>query len=306
MINVPLYLAPMAGVTDKPFRKMVRRFGNHTLFTEMIGIETLLHAHPVTCKMMHISDEQNVIVQLVGADAAHMAQAAQIAEQEGAVGIDINMGCPVKKLISNCSGAKLMCDPDRAAELVNAVVHAVHIPVSVKMRLGWDEAHLNAVAFAQKMEQAGAARLTVHGRTKAQGYAGQADWFKIGEVKRAVSVPVIANGDIADEGSARAALDITGADGLMVGRGALGRPWILTQIETGHRPVFHLDEVVLQHLDAMLDYYGPHGLLVARKHIAWYAKGKKSVASFCQKVYAEKNAETVKQMIRDYFCERED
>ncbi|MGN1063232.1 MAG: tRNA dihydrouridine synthase DusB [Alphaproteobacteria bacterium] len=302
MINVPLYLAPMAGITDKPFRKIVRRFGQQALFTEMIGVETLLHGHPTTRKMLQLSDEQAIVVQLVGADAAHMALAAKMAQDAGAVGIDINMGCPVKKLISNCSGAKLMCCPERAAALVEAVSAAVQIPVSVKMRLGWDCKHINAVTFAKLMEQAGAKRLTVHGRTKEQGYAGTADWQMIGAVKRAVSIPVIANGDIVDEYTACEALRVSGADGLMIGRGALGRPWILSQIETGFCPDFDLTNVVLAHLDELLHYYGSHGLLVARKHIAWYAKGKKSVAPFCQRVYAETNSVTVKRMIRDFFA----
>ena len=297
----PLFLAPMAGITDKPFRQMVRKFGNHTLFTEMVGVESLLRSHPVTQKMMQVADEDNLIVQLVGPDAEHLAQAAKIAEDMGIQAIDINMGCPVKKLISNYSGAKLMLEPERAADIVNAVTNAVNIPVSVKMRLGWDEKRENAVEFARLMVQSGAKRLTVHGRTKDQGYSGYADWHKIAEVKQAVSVPVIANGDIVDRQTAVQAENITGADGLMIGRGALGKPWILAEIETGQRPTFNLSDLVLEHLDLMLDYYGLHGLKVARKHIAWYAKGKKGLAHFCQSVYAEQDLKTVKRMIKTFF-----
>ena len=297
----PLFLAPMAGITDKPFRQMMRKFGNHTLFTEMVGVESLLRSHPVTQKMMQVSDEENIIVQLVGPDAKHLAQAAKMAEDMGIKAIDINMGCPVKKLISNYSGAKLMLEPERAADIVNTVSNAVQIPVSVKMRLGWDEKRQNAVEFAKLMEQSGAIRLTVHGRTKDQGYAGHADWYKIAEVKQSVQIPVIANGDIVDRASAEQVEQITGADGLMVGRGALGSPWILSEIETGVKPEFNLADLVLEHLDLMLDYYGMHGLKVARKHIAWYAKGKKGLAPFCQKVYAETDLKQVKHMIRDFF-----
>lgn len=297
----PLFLAPMAGITDKPFRQMMRKFGNQTLFTEMVAVESLIRSHPVTQKMMQVADEENIIVQLVGPDAEHLAIAAKIAEDMGIKAIDINMGCPVKKLISNYSGAKLMLEPERAADIVHTVSNAVNIPVSVKMRLGWDENRQNAVEFARLMEQSGAKRLTVHGRTKDQGYSGHADWTKIAEVKRAVSIPVIANGDIVDRSTAEQAQTITGADGLMVGRGALGRPWILTEIEMGIQPQFNLSDLVLEHLDLMLDYYGMHGLKVARKHIAWYAKGKKGLAEFCQKVYVETDLAKVKQMIKGFF-----
>ncbi len=297
----PVVLAPMAGITDKPFRRMMRQFGSQTLFTEMVGVESLHRNHPVTRKMMDIRDEGNLIVQLVGINPVAMVYAAQMAEANGAVGIDINMGCPVKKLIANGSGAALMKTPDVAARLVSVVAESVSLPVSVKMRIGWDDTHINAVSFAQTLVAAGAARLTVHGRTKAQGYAGTADWDIIRQVKAAVSVPVYANGDITDKTSADTALAQTGADGVMIGRGALGRPWILQEIESGIRPPIDRLSLVLQHLDLLLDYYGKHGIFVARKHIAWYARGKKGVAEFCQKVYAEQDVERVKKMITDFL-----
>lgn len=301
----PLYLAPMAGVTDKPFRQMVRRFGRQSLFTEMIAVNSLLAHHPGTLKLLDFEGEENLVVQLVGEDPDKMAQAAKIVEDNGAHYIDINMGCPVKKLISNCSGAKLMLYPERAAQIVEKTVSVVQIPVSVKIRLGWDKEHQNGTVFAKMMENAGAARVTVHGRTKDQGYAGTADWRQIGEIVQSVSIPVIANGDIVDRESAAAAAETTHADGLMIGRGACGKPWILNEIENGVKPDFDLCELILAHYDAMLSYYGVHGLFVARKHLAWYGKGKKDVASFCQRVYAEKNIETVKKMIKEFFVKRE-
>lgn len=304
-MKVPVYLAPMAGVTDKPFRAMVRKFGTQTLFTEMIGVETLLRGHPVTRKMIDFSGEHHLIAQLVGNEASHLAEAGKIVQDCGVIGIDINMGCPVKKLISNCSGAALMKNPERAADMIHQMVNAVQIPVSAKIRLGWDDTHINAVEFAQMLEQSGVAQITVHGRTKDQGYAGTADWNQIAAVKQAVHIPVIANGDIVDLASAAQALDITQADGLMVGRGALGKPWILQEIETGIRPTFNVSEIVIEHLDRLIEYYGAHGLYVARKHIAWYARGKKEVAPFCQKVYGEKNIKTVKEMIKDFLGEGE-
>lgn len=301
----PLYLAPMAGVTDKPFRQMVRRFGRQSLFTEMIAVNSLLAHHPGTLKLLDFEGEENLVVQLVGEDPDKMAQAAKIVEDNGAHYIDINMGCPVKKLISNCSGAKLMLYPERAAQIVEKTVSAVQIPVSVKIRLGWDKEHQNGTVFAKMMENAGAARVTVHGRTKDQGYAGTADWRQIGEIVQSVSIPVIANGDIVNRESAVAAAETTHADGLMIGRGACGKPWILNEIENGVKPDFDLCELILAHYDAILSYYGVHGLFVARKHLAWYGKGKKDVASFCQRVYAEKNIETVKKMIKEFFVKRE-
>lgn len=297
----PVVLAPMAGITDKPFRQMMRLFGNQTLFTEMVGVESLHRNHPVTRKMMDIREEHNLIVQLVGIKPEAMIYAAQMAEDNGAIGVDINMGCPVKKLITNGSGAALMKTPDVAARLVESVVSSVSIPVSVKMRIGWDEDHMNAVSFAQTLERAGASRLTVHGRTKAQGYAGSAHWDVIGEVKSSVSIPVYANGDITDRETADKALQQTKADGVMIGRGALGKPWILQEIESGIRPEIDRLSLVLRHLDLLLDYYGSHGIFVARKHIAWYMRGKKGVAEFCQNVYAEKDVKTVKQMITTFL-----
>jgi tRNA-dihydrouridine synthase B len=299
----PVVLAPMAGVTDKPFRTMMRQFGNQFLYTEMVGVESLHRNHPVTRKMMTIQDEKNIIVQLVGINPDAMVYAAKMAQDNGAVGIDINMGCPVKKLISNGSGSALLKTPDIAAKLVETVKKAISIPVSVKMRIGWDEEHINAVSFAKTLEQAGVNQITVHARTKNQGYSGVPYYDVVRQVKQTVFVPVLVNGDIINRETAEHALTVTGADGVMIGRGTLGKPWILSDIETGKITSVNRAKLACQHLDLLLDYYGPHGVYVARKHIAWYAKGQKNVADFCQKVYAETNINIIKEMIYLFFGE---
>lgn len=297
----PVVLAPMAGVTDKPFRRIVRSFGNQTLTTEMIGVESLRRNHPATRKMMDIRDETNIIVQLVGINRDAMVYAAQFAESIGAVGVDINMGCPVKKLIANGSGAALLKNPAVAARLAEAVSNAVSIPVSAKIRIGWDDENINAVSFAQTLEQAGIQKITVHGRTKEQGYSGCVRWDIIRAVRESVSVPVFVNGDVVDRVSAEKALSVTGADGVMVGRGALGRPWILSEIEKGVSLTVPKAALICRHLDLLLEYYGAHGIFVARKHLAWYARGKKGVAEFCQSVYSEENVDRVKEMVCAFF-----
>jgi len=297
----PLIGAPMAGVTDKPFRQMVRRFGHQPLYTEMIAVESLARNHPATRKMMDIRDEENIIIQLVGINPDSFITATHLAENVGAVGIDINMGCPVKKLISNGSGSALLKTPEIAARLVTIVKQNTRLPVSVKMRIGWDEAHINAVSFAKTLENAGADKIMVHARTKSEGYSGLPHYDIVREIKENVHIPVFVNGNITDKKSLKTALDITHADGALIGRGLLGRPWLLSELETGKKPKINLAEIATQHFELLMNYYGPHGLFIARKHLAWYAKGQKSVAEFCQKVYAEKNADKVLQLIQLYL-----
>lgn len=303
---IPLYSAPMAGVSDKPFRLMLRRFGAQTLYTEMIGINTLAYRHPTTCKMIHIADEKNIIVQLVGVDENHLVNAAKEAEFNGAIGVDINMGCPVKKLISNGSGAALMKQTDNACRLVEKVCKSVRIPVSVKTRLGWDKENITILDFARHLQNAGAHHITIHGRTRDQGYSGNADWKIIEEVAQSVQIPIIGNGDIVDIATAKQAEAHGPISGLMIGRGLLGKPWLLQEIETGHRPFFNLTDIVLEHFDLLLHYYGKHGIYVARKHLAWYARGKKGVADFCQNIYHEENERGVRQKISAFFDSSEE
>ena len=296
-------LAPMAGVTDKPFRQTVRLFCNNLLFTEMISADALCYGSKQTRQMMDLSAETGPIgIQLVGNDPKVMARAAQMAEQAGAVQIDINMGCPVKKLISNISGSALMKEPYRAYQIVEAVKKAVSVPVTVKTRLGWDAAHITVVDFVRHLEEAGADGLTIHARTKEQGYSGRADWSWIQKVKQAVSVSVIANGDITDAQTAESCLTQTGADGVMIGRAAMGKPWILAHVD-GQMPRFDLTEVVLAHFDRLMTYYGHKGIFIARKHLAWYAGGKTFVAHFRRAVYAETDEERVRSLIKAYFKE---
>ena len=296
-----VFLAPMAGVTDKPFRQMVRQFGNHLIYTEMVAATSLLYDNQTTQRMMDLSDEKSPIaIQLVGNNPEHMAKAAIQAEKNGACLIDINMGCPVRKLISNISGAALMLNPILAAEIVEAVKKQVSIPVSVKTRLGWDEENQNIIEFATYLEQAGVDAIAIHGRTKEQGYAGKANWEKIALIKKLLSIPVFANGDITDQNSAQNCLNKTHADGLLVGRGALGRPWILSVIDGKESPR-DITSVVLEHFDRLLSYYGRKGLYIARKHIAWYASGYSAVAQFRQKVYNEENPDNVRSLIKEFF-----
>lgn len=296
-----LFSAPMAGVTDKPFRLILRKFTNQPIYTEMIGASSLFHNHYLTRKMLKISDEKDLIVQLVGIDEKYMAEAAKQAEFYGATGIDINMGCPVKKLITNGSGAALMKNADVACRLIEVIKKSVSVPVYAKTRVGWDDSSINVVEFAKSLENAGVDRITIHGRTKEQGYSGQIHFDEIAKVKQNVKIPVIANGDVVSKVLAEEMLQKTGADGLMIGRGLLGRPWLLNEIDGSDIPSFNLTDIILEHLDLMLEYYGLHGLLVARKHLAWYALKKEGKATFCNQIYQEKEVDKVKKIIKDFF-----
>ena len=281
-IAAPVLLAPMAGITDLPFRRVAARFGAGLVVSEMVASGEMVTARPsVRAKArtdLGIGDGPTS-VQLAGRDAAPMAEAARIVTGMGASVIDINMGCPAKQVTGGYSGSALMRDPDHALRLIEAVVGATHLPVTLKCRLGWDSDCLNAPDLALRAQNAGIQMITVHGRTRQQFYKGAADWDAIGRVVRKVTIPVIANGDITDVASARAALAASGAAGVMIGRGAQGAPWRVGQIAhalygakapsvpTGSA----LAEFVTEHYGAMLSFYGRDlGLRVARKHIGWY------------------------------------
>jgi len=280
ILTPPVFLAPLAGITDLPFRTLVSRFGAGLVVSEMVASQEMVQAKPGVRERAELGfDVANTAVQLAGRDAKWMAEAARMVQANGAKIIDINMGCPAKKVVNGYSGSALLKDLDHAMTLIEAVVSAVDVPVTLKTRLGWDDDLLNAPDLATRAEQAGVQMITIHGRTRCQFYKGRADWAAIARVKQSVSIPVIANGDIVDSESARLAMEHSGADGVMVGRGAQGRPWVLAQIAAtlfGTEPPQipegdALVAMVSDHYEDMLRFYGQDlGLRVARKHLGWY------------------------------------
>lgn len=284
-LDPPVFLAPMAGITDLPFRRMAARFGAGLVVSEMVASGEVVTERPSVRAKARIDlglGEAGVptSVQLAGREAAPMAEAARIVAGMGARIIDINMGCPAKQVTGGASGAALMRDPDHALRLIEAVVGAVDVPVTLKCRLGWDEGCLNAPDLARRAEAAGVSMITVHGRTRQQFYKGSADWAAIAAARGAVTIPLVANGDIRSAADARRALALSGADGVMVGRGAQGAPWRVAQIaralggapapEVPRGPA--LAAFVAEHYEMMLSFYGTElGLRVARKHLGWYA-----------------------------------
>jgi tRNA-dihydrouridine synthase B len=278
-----VFLAPMAGITDLPTRSLVARFGAGLVVSEMVASQELLARRPGTREKAELGlGFEGTAVQLAGREAAPMAEAARMVADLGARIIDINMGCPAKKVTKGASGSALMKTPDHALRLIEAVVGAVDVPVTLKTRLGWDDDMMNAPQIAARAEAAGVRMITIHGRTRCQFYTGRADWAAIRAVREAVTVPVIANGDITCADTARQALAQSGADGVMIGRGARGRPWLCAQVahEVFGTPAPQvpqgaaLAEMVAGHYEAILDFYGATlGTRVARKHLGWYMDG---------------------------------
>ena len=311
-----VFLAPMAGITDYPLRKLVASKGIVSLYSEMVAVNAINRKNPKTYRIADVSKEPYpVVVQLVGNDPELFSEAAKLVADLGAHSIDINMGCPVKKIVGNNSGSALMKDIYLASKIIKATVGATKLNVSVKFRKGWDNNSVNAIEFAKMCEDSGASYIAVHGRTRSQGYAGVADWNIIKEVKKNVKIPVIGNGDISSVYDAQKMIDETGVDGVMVGRGALGNPWLLGQIhdyinnkiEPRIISPIELKEALLQQLSDMVDFYGKEmAVAISRKYVCWYSKNLRDAKKFREiytKIY---DYDVAINTIENYFSKQQE
>lgn len=311
-LSSPVILAPMSGVTDLPYRKLVKKFGAGLVVSEMIASRAMIvqsHQSMQKCAVMH-DDATGACVQLAGCEPDVIADSARMNEDLGAKIIDLNFGCPAKKVVGGYSGSALMRDEELAARILETTVKAVKIPVTLKMRMGWDDNTKNAPVLAKIAENAGIKMITVHGRTRCQFYTGKADWEFISSVKSVVKIPVIANGDITCFDSATKAIEQSKADGIMIGRGCYGKPWLISQVaeflKTGKKladpSIREQLDVVLGHYNEMLEYYGESsGVKLARKHLGWYSSGLPNSGEFRATINRINDPVEVKNKINEFY-----